>query len=225
MNEFLNMRPEIFLILGIVSVVLVSGCIEETGQVIGPGECRDVTESYQDCKQVPVDEPCETQPYQTDECEFVELSYTSNHDDMRTSKQCIRTSQECVKYFLAGICEEYETKCKEYKESFTFDLKNTDTVKGIWFFNWMRACKPGFECDLEEPILHSVTSWELETKVTKTFMEDIKYSADSEEYLYIEFVHIPEKEVCSTVTRYRDPCVDKTEEVCETKYRTVQKCD
>jgi len=225
------MKPQILLIVGIVSVIIISGCTQ-TGQVVGPEQCRDVQEAYQDCRMVEVpyqEGECDTIPYTDQECVYEQLEYSSTDDDMRTEKVCVSQHQECKDKFsdASGICTGYVMVCDEYKETYAFDLKNIDTEKGIWFFNWMRDCESGEpSCAIDEPTIHSGVSYELETKVTKTFTTDITYDADGEEFLYVEFIHIPERQVCRDVIKYRDPCSGtKTEEQCETKYRTVQKCD
>ena len=213
------MKPQIFLLLGIVSVIFISGCTQ-TGQIIG--QCRDVQEAYEDCNDVQI---CENVPYTEYGCEYVELDYSSSDDDMRRSVTCIKTHKECIEWFsVPPICLEWETVCDTYKETASFDLKNRDTERATWFFNWMRECKPDEPlCDIDEPVVHSSEMITLDPKVTRTLSSDITYDADGEENLYVTFIHIPEKEVCETITKYRDEC--RTEERCETKYRTVEVCD
>jgi len=218
----------LILLLGIVSVIFISGCTQ-TGQVTG--NCRDVTEAYQDCSDVQVPyQDCETVSYTDQECTYEHLAYTSSDNDMTRRVICIAQHQECIKYFYAGICEEYEKVCDTYKETASFDLKNLDTVQGTWFFNWMRECKSGEpSCDTYEPVIYSKETVTLNPKVTRTMRAEIEYDADAEENLYVEFIYIPEKEICSDVVKYREVCDPeikyRTEEKCETKYRTVQKCD
>jgi hypothetical protein len=121
-------------------------------------------------------------------------------------------------------CEKWETVCDTYKETSSFELKNLEDEEGTWFFDWIRRCKPDEpECDIDEPVIHSSEIVTLKPKETRTLSTSITYDADAEEELYVEFIHIPEKEVCGDVLKYRDEC--RTEERCETKYRTVEICD
>jgi hypothetical protein len=188
--------------------------------------CRDT--------QVPYDyleEYTDTVPYTKQVCETKDLIYRStasgNQDGLQRDVKCIDSHQECKeshKTWLTGkeVCDRYETVCDTYRETTSFSITNLDTEKGQWGFEWQSHCRTN------QPLCTSTTSevqrvgWlYLDPTETKSDTHSIEYDAKGQKVLYIQFTHIPTKQVCRDVIDYKE--VTKTRTV--TRYRTEQVCE
>ena len=94
----------------------------------------------------------------------------------------------------------------------------------------MRNCRAHQPlCQINEPTKYFSDSLFLDPTETKKATASISYGAKGQEYLYVVFTHIPQKEVCRDVIKYKTVCNTITkyriEEKCETKYKTIKKCD
>jgi len=192
-------------------IVAVSGCTNTTGNIAANQQnCIDIQEPYDDCKNIQVayeEEDCDTVSYTEQECEYKELTYKSTDDQMQEDVKCVENHKDCIKEGWFGTCAEWKTVCDKYTRYTSFEITNLDSEKGTWYFDWMRNCLANQPlCAVDEP--------------TRYY---------GKEYLYVKFTHMPEKQICRDVIKYKTVCNSVTkyrpEEMCETKYNIVQECD
>lgn len=169
----------------------------------------------------------ETVPYSEEKCEDKEYSY--NFGAINTYfNGCTQEEERCTNYVL-GICTDKITYCVEKKIGCKITINNVDNEKGYWSFDFNVYSSGGLssrsfiglvETNMRGATIYSQSSQEFQ--ILSTFTGEM--NAGNNYYCKVENLNAPKKQVCETITKYKDVQREKIIAVPVTEYKIEKVC-